>query len=138
MIRRNIMKRSSKAVFIALILSLVLSMSVVLTGCGASTLEEFVNSDAEAKQSLEALNTEELTVEVKENTIIYTYTYEQTFDPSVVSALSGTIESTLDDSSASFISMADTLEKESGIEEVSVKVTYLNGDGSEIFSKEYK
>lgn len=133
------MKKSSKAIITALILSLVLSMSVVLTGCGGpSTLEEFVNSDAEAKQSLEELNTNDLAVEVKENTIIYTYTYEQTFDSSVVSALSGTIESTLDDSSASFISMADTLEKESGIEEVTVKIIYLNGDGSEIFSKEYK
>ena len=132
------MKKSSKTVLTALILSLILSMSVVLTGCGTSTLEEYVNSNKEAKQSLEAMSTGGLNVEVKDNTIIYTYTYEQTFDPSVVSALSGTIESTLDDSSASFTSMADTLEKESGIEEVTVKIIYLNGDGSEIFSKEYK
>ena len=132
------MKKSSKTVLTALLLTLVLSMSVVLTGCGTSTLEEYVNSNKEAKQSLEAMSTGGLNVEVKDNTIIYTYTYEQTFDSSVVSALSGTIESTLDDSSASFISMADTLEKESGIEEVTVKIIYLNGDGSEIFSKEYK
>lgn len=132
------MKKNSKTVLIALILSLVLSMSVVLTGCGASTLEEFVNSDSETKQSLEELNTNGLAVEVKGNTLTYTYTYEQTFDSSVVSALKGSIESTLDESSASFTSMADTLEKESKIEEVTVKVIYLNGDGSEIFSKEYK
>lgn len=132
------MKKSSKTVVTALILSLILSMSVVLTGCGASNLEEYVNSNNEAKQALESMKTDALNVEVKENTIIYTYTYEQTFDSSVVEALSGSIESTLDESSSSFTSMADTLEKESKIEEVTVKVIYLNGDGSEIFSKEYK
>jgi len=132
------MKKMSKSLLTALVLSLILSLSVVLTGCGGpATLEEYISSNEEAKQSLESMNTGGLNVEVKENTIIYTYQYEQTFDESVVNALSGQIESTLDSSSSSFTSMADTLEQESGVEEVSVKIIYLNGDGSEIFTKEY-
>lgn len=131
-------KRMSKAVLTTLILSLVLAMSVALTGCGGpATLEEFVNSDSEAMQALESLNSDGLTVEVKENTVIYTYQYDQTFDSSVIDAMKGSIESTMNNSASTFTTMADTLEEQSGIEEVNVKVVYLNGDGSEIFSKEY-
>ncbi|MCB6994258.1 DUF4854 domain-containing protein [bacterium 210820-DFI.6.37] len=135
------MKTSKRILSASLILSLLVAMTILFAGCGSTpeTLEEYVNSDAEAKEMIESFSsgTDGMTVEVKDNTLIYKYTYPQTFDKDIIDQMSSQIEKTIAGSKDSFESVADTLEEGSGIENVTVKVVYEDGAGTEIYSAEY-
>lgn len=121
-----------------LIIVMVLAMTVLFTGCGEpANLEEWINSDSEATETLENMSTDELDVTVEGNTLVYTYTYPQVIDASLTDAVTQQLEDTIDNSAATFTSVADMLEEESGIDGISVKVVYLNGDGSELLNKTF-
>ncbi|MDO4485858.1 MAG: DUF4854 domain-containing protein [Bacillota bacterium] len=124
-----------------IIVAMLLVAMTVLAGCGSqpSTLEEYINSDSEAKETIESMSSEEsgLNVTVEDNAIVYTYTYGDTLDSSLLDTVATEIEKTIDSSASTFTTMVDALEEESGIDGITVKVVYLNGDGTEIFSKEY-
>lgn len=124
-----------------IIIAMMLAMTIMFSGCGSqpSTLEEYIDSNEDAKATLESMSSgsKGLDVTVDDNTIIYTYTYSDTLDSSVIDAIADELEKTIDKSSSTFTTLADTMEEETKIEGISVKVVYLNGDGSEIFSKEY-
>ena len=62
----------------------------------------------------------------------------EVLDADMVEAMKPEFEKTMESTSSTFTNLADTLEEETGIDEITVKVIYNNGDGSEIFSKEYK
>ena len=124
-----------------IVISMILAMTVMLAGCGSqpSTLEEYINSDEEAKASLESMSSEEsgLEITVEGNTIVYTYTYDQTLDSSMKDAVAEQLEKSIESSASSFTTMVDSLEEGSGIEGITFKVVYLNGDGTELVSKEF-
>ena len=82
-------------------------------------------------------STEGLEVAVEDNTIIYTYTYDNTLDSSMIESVSEQLEKTIDSSESTFRSMADSLEEESGIDGITIRVIYLNNDGTELVNKEY-
>lgn len=123
------------------IISLMIVMIIMLSGCGSqpSTLEEYISNDEEAMTTLESVSssTEGLEVDVEDNTIIYTYTYDNTLDSSMIESVSQQLEKTIDSSESTFRSMADTLEEESGIDGITIRVIYLNNDGTELVNKEY-
>lgn len=124
-----------------IIISLMVAMIIMLSGCGSqpSTLEEYISNDEEAMTTLESMSssTEGLEVDVEDNTIIYTYTYDNTLDSSMIESVSQQLEKTIDSSESTFRSMADTLEEESGIDGITIRVIYLNNDGTELVNKEY-
>lgn len=121
-----------------LLVVMLLAMSVLFAGCGGpSTLEEYISNDTEAAQQIKNMNTNELAVTVEGNTLVYTYTYPQVIDASLVDAVKTQLESTIDSSSSTFTGLADQLEEQSGIDGISVKVVYLNGDGTELMNKTY-
>lgn len=124
-----------------IIISLMVAMIIMLSGCGSqpSTLEEYISNDEEAMTTLESVSssTEGLEVDVEDNTIIYTYTYDNTLDSSMIESVSQQLEKTIDSSESTFRSMADTLEEESGIDGITIRVIYLNNDGTELVNKEY-
>lgn len=123
------------------IISLMIVMIIMLSGCGSqpSTLEEYISNDEEAMTTLESVSssTEGLEVDVEDNTIIYTYTYDNTLDSSMIESVSQQLEKAIDSSESTFRSMADTLEEESGIDGITIRVIYLNNDGTELVNKEY-
>ena len=121
-----------------LLIVMLLAMATLFTGCGgADTLEEWISSDSEAAATLEEMSTDELDVTVEGNTLVYTYTYAQVIDSSLVDAVSQQLDETITNSSSTFTSVADTLEEESGIDGISVQVIYLNGDGTELLNKTF-
>lgn len=124
-----------------IIISLMVAMIIMLSGCGSqpSTLEEYISNDEEAMTTLESVSssTEGLEVDVEDNTIIYTYTYDNTLDSSMIESVSQQLEKAIDSSESTFRSMADTLEEESGIDGITIRVIYLNNDGTELVNKEY-
>ena len=121
-----------------LLIVMLLAMTAMFTGCGEpATLEEWVANNSEATATLEELSTDELEVTVEGNTLVYTYTYDQVIDSSLVDAVSQQLDQTLSQSASTFTGVADTLEEESGIEGISVQVIYLNGDGTELLNKTF-
>ena len=124
-----------------IIISLMVAMIIMLSGCGSqpSTLEEYISNDEEAMTTLESVSssTEGLEVDVEDNIIIYTYTYDNTLDSSMIESVSEQLEKTIDSSESTFRSMADSLEEESGIDGITIRVIYLNNDGTELVNKEY-
>ena len=113
---------------------------VVFTGCSGSpeTLEEYISSDAEAQEEIDALaESSGMEIEVKENTLTYVYSYEQTFDEAMIEQMAAQFESTMESMASTFEDVATKLEKETGIEDVIVKVVYQDSAETEIYSVEY-
>lgn len=131
-IKKNI---SSKGLIIALMLALVFT----LASCGGpKTLEEYVNSDADVKEQIEQISKSSgLKCEIKENTVIYTYTYEMELNDSQIEQMSAALEKALGSYESTFTDVIDTLTEETGIEGINIKVIYLDKAEKEILSKEY-
>lgn len=132
------MKTSKKILQVSLILSLLMAMTLMFAGCGGpETLEEYVNSDSEAQEMIDSLSSSGLSVDVTDNTLTCTYAYSDTFDDETISAMQDAIESQITKLSSTFESAATTLEEGSGIDDVTVKVVYVDGAGTEIYSAEF-
>lgn len=139
----NMKKRNTKTMLTSVVLVLTLSVMALLTGCGGpSTLEEYINDNNEAKQELEKLNQSsqkgmDVSTTVKENTIIYTFKYDKTFTDKEKDAMAEYFEKYLDTAASTFQSIAKEMEEKSEIEGVKVRITYKNGDDSEIYNREF-
>lgn len=123
---------------ITMILSLSFIMTILLAGCGApSTLEEYINSNEEAKNTVDSMASDQMNVEVTGNTLTYTYTYNQTFTGETLEAVKEELENAMESQASTFENIGKTLEQESGIEDITVRVVYANEDGTEIYSEDF-
>lgn len=134
------MKTSKRILMGSLILSLIMAMAIMFSGCGSSptTLEEYVNSDSEAQEMIDSMSSSGMTIDITDNTLTYTYTYNQTFDDDIISQMAPEMEKTMDSMSSTFEGVAQTLEEGSEIEGITVKVVYVDAAGTEIYSAEYQ
>lgn len=125
----------SKKVIIGISLAFIM---FVITGCGApSTLEEYINSNEDAKSTIDSLASGNMKVDITDNTLTYTYTYNQTFTGDTLEKIEEELEKAMEEQSSTFENIGTTLEKESGVSDVKVVVEYLNKDGSKIYSEEF-
>lgn len=136
------MKKTSKIFALAMTLVMVLSTVVIFTGCGEpKTFEEFVNSNDELKSSIEQVAQSDdnggMTVQIKENKIIYTYKYSQTFESAAVEQMKTYFAEYMRTAGSSFETVAKTCEEQSKITGITVDVIYQNGDGEELFKETY-
>lgn len=134
------MKTSKRILMGSLILSLIMAMAIMFSGCGSSptTLEEYVNSDSEAQEMIDSMSSSGMTIDITDNTLTYTYTYDQTFDDDIISQMAPEMEKTMNSMSSTFEGVAQTLEEGSEIEGITVKVVYVDAAGTEIYSAEYQ
>lgn len=118
---------------------LLIAVMVLFTGCGGTeTLEDYVNSNEEVKTQIESYSGQDgMSVKVEENVLTYEYKYEDTYDESMIDEMKAQFEETMGSMGSTFESIGTTLEEESGIKDITVRVTYLNGDGSEIYSEDF-
>ena len=118
---------------------LLIAVMVLFTGCGGTeTLEDYVNSNEEVKTQIESYSGQDgMSVKVEENVLTYEYKYEDTYDESMIDEMKAQFEETMGSVGSTFESIGTTLEEESGIKDITVRVTYLNGDGSEIYSEDF-
>lgn len=141
--RKNIiMKKTSKIFALAMTLVMIVSAAMIFTSCGGpETFEEFVNSNEELKTQIDGIAQSDdngaMTVEVKENKIIYTYKYSQTYDSAAVEQMKTYFEEYMDSIGSQFESIAKTCEEQSEITGITVDVIYLNGDDAELFKATY-
>ncbi len=134
-------KKESKVLALILMLAMVLSVSMLMTSCGEpSTLEEYLAENEELQEQLNSLaeSQEDMTVEIKENQILYTYTMPQQIEEDILEDVKAKFEETMESLGSTFEGIASTCEEETKIKGITVKVTYLNNDGSEIYSQEYE
>lgn len=137
------MKKEMKKIFaLVMTLTMVVSAAMLFTSCGTTTLEDYMNSDAEAKQALEEASSSNaagnMTVSVKENTVYYNFKLTEKVDKDVAKQMNTYFESYMKTVSSTFEEIAAQLEKDSGVKGVTVKVTFLNGDDSELYSADFK
>ena len=79
----------------------------------------------------------DVSTKVKENTIIYTFKYDKTFTDKEKDAMAEYFEKYLDTAASTFQSIAKEMEEKSEIEGVKVRITYKNGDDSEIYTRAF-
>lgn len=134
-------KKESKVLALILMLAMVMSVSMFMTSCSSepSTLEEYVAQDEDFQEQLDSLasSQEGMTVEIKENQIIYNYTFPQQIEEDVLKDVKTQLDESMDAVSSTFEKIASSAEEQSGIKGITVIVSYLNNDGTEIVSKEY-
>lgn len=134
-----------KIVSLILIAVLVITAAAAVTSCkkeekAPETLEEYVEQSDSAKEELNEISNSmsndllDGTMEVKGNDMIITLKYKETYDESYFDAMKKAMEDKLDEYRSTFSDALSNLEKESGIENVGLKMVVLNGDGAEIYS----
>jgi len=132
-------KKSSRILLTSLALSLLLSMSLLLSGCGSSpaTLEEYVNSNEELAQEIESYTAEGMSIDISGNVLTYTYKYDQTFDDATSKIMTSSLEEAMSSMDSTFESVRDTLIEETGFSDISVKIIYTDGNDAVLYEKEY-
>ena len=120
---------------VALLLSLVMSLSLIATSCNSSpkTLEEYINKDKEAAEQVQkAADTSGLTVSFSGNDVVYTYdlskidgvTEEVVKSDMMIDQLTSALQSTSD----TFVGLCKQLEEESKIQGIHIVVNYTYKD----------
>ena len=133
------MKTLKKTLVVSIVMSMLLAMALMFSGCGGGdeTLEDFVNSNTEAKEQIDSLSTNGMTIDISGNTLTYTYAYSQTFEPDMAELMGDQLEEAMSSMDSTFESVADTLEEESGIDDITVRVVYEDAAGTELYSEEF-
>lgn len=123
--------------YITLFLSVLVITALLLAGCSkgseTKTLESIVNSDEEVAETIQSsADSSGVVVDVKENTITYTCDISS-FDgvtEEIVSdeAFAASFQTSLEAQKDTFVGVCKTLEEDTGIKGVVVKVVYTYGD----------
>ena len=124
------------------LLAMLVGMTMIMTACGGGggaaeeepmTLEKYVQGDSSVEEAIDsAMNDSNVLVEIKENSIIYTfdlssmegYTEELAKSEEIQAAL----QSALDAAGGTFGGIAKSIEEASGIAGISTVVNYTWGD----------
>lgn len=123
------------------VLAIVLMIALAFTfaSCGKKTLETYVNENDEVKQEIENVGSGTgLDLTIKDNTVTYTYKYDVTYKDDQIKVMKESLEKAITRSESTFQSIISQLEKETEIDGISVVIEYINGDGSTIYSQEFK
>ena len=127
---------------VALLMVMVLCMGLILTACGGgrgpSNLEEIVANDEELKAEIQAIaDSNGLEIEVKGNTMTFTYRYGEEFNDAAKAQAAPLIETALKEYETTFQGLAKDLEDSTKISGIVIKVNYVDAAESELYSAEY-
>ena len=142
-------KRTPKVVLTSLMLILTLSVMALLTGCGGTpTLEEYINDNPKEQEAMDseldkanvtlAQSGMSATIDIKENQVIYTLKLGDMYKGEDMNPIKEYLEQYLETLSSNYETLADTLEKETKIEGVTVRVVCVDPNDEEICRKDYK
>lgn len=124
------------------LLAMLVGMTMIMTACGGSggaaeeepmTLEKYVQGDAEVEQAIEnAMNDSSVLVEIKENSIIYTFDLSTmegyTEEIAKTDEVKAALQSALDSAGGTFGGIAKSIEDASGLTGITTVVNYTWGD----------
>ena len=137
--------KSRKIVSLVLIAVLMVSSVVAMKSCkkkeeAPKTLQEYVERSESAQEELsqigDSMSNELLDgkVEVVDDDIIFKMTFKQTYEEKYFDDMKKAMEGKVDEYKETFNDALSDIEKNSGIEDVGLKMIVLNGDGQEIYS----
>lgn len=137
------MDKKNRKIVIQLGFMITLMLSVLLSGCGkAESLEDYIQADKNAEQAISSMEEslgENGSIEIKDNTIIMTYAYPAAYDEDQAAAVSQSLEKGIDETfSSSATAMLNQLSKESGFNEITLTVRFIDANGTELFGKTYQ
>lgn len=129
--------------FSAILLCFIMALSLFACGGKAKTVEDYLN-DKEVQAQMDTLKETmksagiEMDVKGEGNKMIYSYKFSEQIDEESMSAVKETLESGLEAQVSVFDGILKTLKDEMKISDPSISVRYLNADGSEILTREFK
>lgn len=127
---------------LVLLTTLVMTLSLVACGSKITTLEEYYTRPAykaALDQEIDAVKTQyadaysDIRYEVKGNTFSYIYTYAVQIED--VETAKATLEASFTDETMA--PLAASLEEEAGVKGITVEYTFLNNDGSNLYTASY-
>ena len=120
-------------------MALLLAMSLLLAGCGeaATNLEEYVKSNEELAQEIEACSISGMNIDIAGNDLTYTYKYDQTLDEATAAIMKSELEKAMSTMDPTFESVRDTLIEETGFSDISVIIIYTDGNDTVLYEKAY-
>lgn len=127
----------------AILLCFIMIFSLFACGAKVKTVEDYLkDKDVQSQMDTlkETMKNSGIDMEVKAegNKLIYSYKYSDQIDEENLSAVKENLESGLEIQASVFDGILKTLKDEMKINDPSISVRYLNADGSEILTKEYK
>lgn len=127
----------------AILLCFIMIFSLFACGAKVKTVEDYLkDKDVQSQMDTlkETMKNSGIDMEVKAegNKLIYSYKYSDQIDEENLSAVKENLESGLEIQASVFDGFLKTLKDEMKISDPSISVRYLNADGSEILTKEYK
>lgn len=129
----------------ALALAGLLTLSA-LAGCtSAKTIVggNTSSTSAESSSSSKAASDDSMTIKVYAdgNALVYEYQFTDEYDLSdedIKQSVLDALKEGCEENASTFEDIADTLESEVGLSGVHVRLVYLNGDGSEIYTHDFE
>lgn len=124
---------------------MVLTMVFSFSSCGGTkTLEDVVKDDPTYQEQLDsqmsALENDQMGIDIaiKENTVVYTFKFKQTFEESQLNTMKDAFAESMKTMGPQFETLAGTLEEESEVDGVTIQVVYLDGADTELYKGEFK
>ena len=121
--------------FITTIAMAVTAMTLFV-GCGApASLEEAVAKDKDAQEQINQMAEDSgVSVEIKENALIYTYDLGMELDEDTKAAVVEQLDAGISSYDSTFVGIAKTLEDETKVSGITVIVNYTDSNGEVVYS----
>ena len=103
------------------------------------SLEEALQ-DEDVQEELSSLETDGVTITAKGNMLIYTYTFDESYDFSdatIKEAVVSSLQASSEEAEDAFESVVEELENSTGIDDISMKVSYLEAGGAVLYEHTY-
>lgn len=129
--------KKSNLFLMGLLLTIMMSFLMILTGCGTPTLEDYANENEEFAQQITSPGTPGMSVTIEDNTLTYSYKYEQKFDNTTIEIMNSNLEDAITSKDSSYEAAKNSLVEQTGIEDITVKIIYTDGNDTVLYEKEY-
>jgi len=96
-----------------------------------------VNNNEELSQQIESYSTSGMTIDISDNTLTYTYKYEQSFDDTTAKLMTSSLEQAMSSMDSTFESIKTTFIEETDISDIIVKIVYSDSNDIVLYEKEY-
>lgn len=123
----------------AKMMAMAVMATVLLVGCGKpASLEEALQNSESASDKIQEMATDSgVSIEVKENTITYTYNLGRELDEDTKALVVEQLEEKMAGYDDSFIAIAQGLEESTEITGITVEVRYVDSNGAEVYHANY-
>lgn len=121
-----------------IIVVLAIAFTFMLASCGEpSNFEEYIKNNEEISEELEVYCFQGMDVDVSGNTITFTYEYDETFDETTAALMTKELNNALKGNAENFTSIKNRYIEKTGFEDLTVVITYVDGEGNELCTGKY-